>query len=92
MICPCCGKELEDELIYDYCLSYAKDPDKALKYAEAYGATKTEGRFRNYVAIKDIITFNIIKNVCMYCKGSWDVDGNIIEQGENQWISMKLEN
>jgi hypothetical protein len=80
--CPHCGFDLNGELIYEY---FLKTPEwiplerlnampleeAALETAKMYGATKTEGRWRNDIAIYDIAEDKTVEYECPECLGRW---------------------
>ena len=71
--CPSCGKSLLGGLIYDTMLEqHGGDTVAALKDAQMYGATETEGRWGLAIGIYDMDKDMTVSYKCPYCDTQWD--------------------
>ena len=71
--CPSCGKSLIGGLIFDTFLEqHNGDRVAALKDAQGYGATETEGRWELAIGITDLFKDRIVAYQCPFCNKEWD--------------------
>lgn len=72
MDCPNCKANLDGDLIFDTFLTqYGGDRIKALKSAEAYGATETTGRWRREIAQYSLEEDRTVAFRCPDCNHRW---------------------
>lgn len=70
MICPACKTDLDGGLIYDtFFKMYGGNKEKALKTAEAYGATETKGKWGRQIGHSD--GDSVYEWVCPDCGTTW---------------------
>lgn len=75
MICPGCGVNLAGDLIYDTFFAKHGNEQQALREAQAYGATKTEGRWGREIALYDMVQDRTTAFRCPDCGHVWGRDG-----------------
>lgn len=70
MRCPECETDLDGGLIYDtFIKMYNGDKEKALRVAEHYGATETEGRWGRQIGHSD--GDSVYEWMCPDCGAIW---------------------
>lgn len=72
MICPNCEVDLDGDLIYETFFAKYGDEVRALRYAEMYGATKTEGRWGRQIGIYDYANDRTVAYRCPDCGHTWE--------------------
>jgi hypothetical protein len=69
--CPNCNLDFDGGLIYETFLEKYQDEEKALDAAEAYGATKTTGKWGKRIGIYDIESDMTTQWRCPECGHQW---------------------
>lgn len=69
--CPNCGMDFDGGLIWDTGMEIYGNEEKADEYAEAYGATRTTGRWAKRIAIYSMELDKIVQLECPECKHEW---------------------
>lgn len=72
-LCPNCGVGLRGELIFDVGMRFhPMNRERALEYAECFGATETEGWFKREIAIYDRDRDRTVAYRCPDCGHEWN--------------------
>lgn len=69
--CPNCNIDLDGGLIYETFLEKYQDEEKALDAAEAYGATKTTGKWGKRIGIYSMEEDRTTHWKCPECGHEW---------------------
>ena len=70
--CPSCFADLRGDLIFDVGLKmHNGDRDEALKFAECFGASETEGCFGKVIGIYDFDRDRTVAWHCPECDYEW---------------------
>lgn len=69
--CPHCGVNLNGGLIYDTFMEKYGNHEEALRAAEMYGATQTEGMWGREIAIYDFMKDKTVAYKCPDCGKEW---------------------
>ncbi len=69
--CPKCNSNLEGGLIFDTFMEQYGDEQKALEAADAYGATKTEGKWGRKIGLYSLAEDRTVAWRCPDCGHEW---------------------
>ena len=71
MNCPHCDVDLKGTSIYGTYIEMGDSEEEALRKAEMFGATKTEGTFDRQIGIYSLETDRTVEWMCPDCGGRW---------------------